>query len=268
MIDLGKKNDWSSVYQQPTPAEYLLFSRDNAYQVPDFACKHLHAILAEQSLRLQRPVNILDLGASYGIMSSLLLLEDMTLDRLTDFFVKNGKIRARTQAEIKQFFDQNKCPQTPLKFYLTDISQPAMKFAERMQLCEQAFCFDASQGVLTPELRTIIPQIDLYLAVGALAYIGDAFFAAILPVIQQSQRLPLFAFTVYRTFYPDTLEQLFKRYGYQLRRVGGPLKQARRFANAQEQAWAIDQLHQRQIDTVGFEDDGYYACEFLLAAPA
>lgn len=265
-IELSSKSDWSSVYSQPTPSGYLLHARQNEYQVPDFACQHLRPLIKAQAERFQRPINVLDLGASYGILSSLLLF-NLTFDELTDFFVEKEHSKTLDWDEIEDFFSRQTHTRDQLKFYLTDISQPAMDFATRLNLCERAFCLDMKQGELTDELRETIGFIDLYIAVGSLAYIGDAFFAEILPIITQGQCRPLFAFTVYRSFYPKTLAQLFSQYGYRLQRIGTPLKRGRRFASDDEQAWAINQLCQQQINPAGFEDEGYYACEFLLAAP-
>ena len=48
----------------------------------------------------QRPIKIVDIGASYGIISTL-LLHDLTMAQLIDFFIKRDGAKEPTWAEIE-----------------------------------------------------------------------------------------------------------------------------------------------------------------------
>lgn len=82
------------------------------YRIPD-QTKPLYKHLTERMGNyLKRPINILDLGSSYGINSALLNFE-LIMSELDDFFIKNPKPSLK---EVHDFFDElpNKNPN--LKF--------------------------------------------------------------------------------------------------------------------------------------------------------
>ena len=57
------------------------------YRIPD-STKPLYLSLAQQLFnKLHRPVNVLDLGSSYGINSALMKY-NLTMAQLDDFFLK------------------------------------------------------------------------------------------------------------------------------------------------------------------------------------
>jgi hypothetical protein len=268
-MDISAKEDWSAVYVQPTPASYLQTVSTREYGVPDYALQYLRPLLKKLHTEFQRPLNIIDIGASYGIISTLLRY-DLTMTQLIDFFVENEQPQQRTWAEIEKFYFAQDIRHPEYKFYLADNSQPAMAFSERVQVCEQAYCFEMRHEALPKELKPIIEITDLFIATGSLGYIGEYFFHQIFPIISNQHLSPLFAFVVYRAFYSAysaKIEKMFNDYNYTLIKSKVPFKKGRKFANLSEQEAAIKSLHQRNIDTVGFEDDGYYAGEFYLGVP-
>ena len=265
-MDINAKQDWSEEYTQPTPASYLQIVSQREYNVPDYALKFLRPLLKMLHTDFQRPVNVFDIGASYGIMSTL-LLHDLKMEQLIDFFIDDGLPKEHTWEEIENFYLNQDIRHTEYKFYLSDNSLAAMNFSERVQVCENAFCFDMKHEALSVDLKDKITTIDLYVATGSLGYIGDNFFQQIFPIISNNCFSPLFAFVVYRAFYSSEIERLFKKYNYTLIKSSRPFKRARRFASESEQEKAIKSLHERNIDTTNFEDQGYYACEFYLGVP-
>ncbi|MEB3343753.1 hypothetical protein [Okeania sp.] len=265
-MDIGKKADWSNVYVQATPASYLEIVSQQEYGVPDYGIQYLRPLLKMLYGKRQLPINIVDIGASYGIISTL-LLHDLTMAELIDFFIENDNSQKRTWEEIERFYQHQDIRHTEYKFYLSDSSQPAMDFSERVQVCEKAYCFDMRHEPLPEDLKQIIETTDLFIATGSLGYIGEYFFRQIFPIISQNSLSPLFAFVVYRAFYSSKIEKVFQDYNYTLLKSSVPFKKGRKFASALEQENTIASLHQRNIDTVGFEDEGFYACEFYLGVP-
>ena len=265
-MDISKKADWSEVYVQPTPASYLQIVSQQEYRVPDYALRYLRPLLKMLYTKQQRPINIVDIGASYGIMSTL-LLHDLTMAQLIDFFVENNCVQERTWEEIERFYKYQDTRHREYKFYVSDNSQQAMDFSERVQVCEKAYCFDMRNEAIPEELKQIIETTDLFIATGSLAYIGEYFFQQIFPILSRNSCSPLFTFVVYRAFYSYEIEKLFQDYNYTLIKSSVPFKKGRKFASVLEQQNTITSLHQRNIDTVGFEDEGFYACEFYFGVP-
>jgi len=265
-MDINAKADWSEVYVQPTPASYLQTVSKMEYGVPDYALQYLRPLLKMLHTEFQRPINIIDIGASYGIISTL-LLHDLTMAQLIDFFVEKEQTKKRTWEEIERFYMNQDIRHTEYKFHLSDNSQPAMDFSERVQVCEKTYCFDMRHEALPVEFKPIIEKTDLFIATGSLGYIGEYFFQQIFPIISNNHLSPLFAFVVYRAFFSPEIEKVFKGYNYTFIKSSIPFKKGRRFVSISEQEKAIKSLHQRNIDTVGFEDEGFYACEFYLGVP-
>ena len=265
-MNINSKADWSKVYIQPTPTSYFQIVSKMQYGIPEYSLQYIRPILKKLHTKLKRPVNIVDLGASYGIISSLLLF-DLKMEQLIDFFVEDDKIKQPTWEEIEKFYRAKKKVHPEYKFYLSDNSQPAMSFSERVQICEKSYCFDLSKEVLPLDFQKIVKKTDLFIATGSLGYIGDYFFRQIFSILSSQKRFPLFAFSIYRAFYPTAIEKVFKQYNYSLIKSNVILKKGRKFASELEQKNAIESLHQKNINTVGFEDEGFYAGEFYLCCP-
>lgn len=122
-MDFSVKADWSDVYVQPTPASYLKIVSKQEYGVPDYALQYLSPLLKMLHTEFQRPVNIIDIGASYGIISTL-LLHDLTMSQLIDFYISDEE--NLTWKEIEKFYMNQDIRRTEYRFYLSDNSQPAM----------------------------------------------------------------------------------------------------------------------------------------------
>ena len=60
---------------------------------------------------------------------------------------------------------------------------------------------------------------------------------------------------------------MFQDYDYTLLKSSVPFKKGRKFASVLEQQNTIESLHQKNINTVGLEDEGFYACEFYFGVP-
>ena len=262
-MNFSKKDDWSDVYVQPTPASYLQSVSQKEYRVPEYALQYLRPLLKILYVERKRPLTIVDLGASYGIISTL-LLHDLTMEQLINFFVENNQSQKRTWEEIERFYAHQKIRHTEYNFYLLDNSKSAMDFSESVHVCEKAYCFDLAHEPLPEDFKRIVETTDLFIATGSLGYIGKYFFEQIFPILSHKPFSPLFAFVVYRAFYSSEIEKVFQNYDYTLLKSSTVFKKGRRFANVLEQQNAIISLHQKNIDTVGFEDEGFYSCQFYL----
>jgi len=100
MRELEVKKDFTNIYAQKTPYSYLKEMQVLQYRIADHT-KPLYLSLAEQLYdKLQRPINILDIGSSYGINSAL-LKHNLVMSELDDFFLTKDE---PTIKQTKQFF--------------------------------------------------------------------------------------------------------------------------------------------------------------------
>jgi hypothetical protein len=267
MDELVVKKDFTDIYSQKFPDDYLEEMKRLHYRIPD-KTKPLYLSLAEQLCKkLSRPINILDIGSSYGINSALMKY-DLEMSDLDDFFLQED---STSLEQTRQFFE--KIPSNDnLNFYQVDISNPPLKFSEDVNLCKKGICVNLETGSLPIKE---IPSFDMIIATGCIGYIGFKAFSNLFELIKKQQTKysqsdidkPIFAFSVLRIFDMDKIQQSFDYYGYSLVRTDlDPIRQ-RRFSDSDERHQTISLLNSKGIDAKGLEDDGHFYAHFYVACP-
>lgn len=264
--ELVVKKDFSDIYHKKFPAQYLKEMGDLEYRIAD-QTRPLYQHLAQRIVnRLKRPVKILDLGSSYGINSALLNYE-LVMSELDDFFLQNNHDISIN--EVQNFFEDlpNKNPN--FEFYLVDISRPALEFATKVGLCNDAFCVNMEKDDIPSNFKRTINEIDLIISTGCIGYIGKKSFERLFDsLIKTGEKpLPVFAFSVLRMFPMDEIQEVFLNNNFSLVKTKvGPLRQ-RRFYNQEEQSKTINLLKDRNINTDGLEENGYFYANFFVGGP-
>ena len=268
MDELKVKKDFTDIYTQDSPYEYLKEMDRLEYSIPDSTKPLYNSIIEYLEDTVSRPINVLDLGSSYGINSSLMKY-NLTMSELNDFFLNGSE---PTKKEIIQFYD--KCNNNDnMNFYQIDISKEALKFSEEMNLCERGMNVDLEAEKLN--LLESLPKMDLVIATGCIGYIGYKAFSNLLKVIKNRQSnsieseikyiAPIFAFSVLRIFDMEDIEEVFKAYDYTIvKRDIKPIRQ-RNFSDPKEKAQTVSLLHDMEINTKRYEDDGNFYADFYIA---
>jgi hypothetical protein len=268
MEELKIKKDFTDIYTQNSPVEYLKELGKLGYSISDSTKPLYNSIIEQLENRLSRPINVLDLGSSYGINSSLMKYK-LTMSELSDFFLNGSE---PTKKETKQFYE--KCTiNDNMNFFQIDISKEALKFSEEMNLCEIGLAVDLEDENL--DLLKSLPKTDIVIATGCVGYIGHKAFLNLLKVIKNRQSnsieskteyvTPIFAFSVLRMFDMKNIEEAFATYGYSI--VKSDIKPIiqRSFSDPKEKAQTVSLLHGMGIDTEKYEDDGNFYADFYIA---
>jgi len=260
-MKIKDKMDWHKIYTAETPVPYMQFSLAKEYTTPDFSIKYFRPLLKKLYKDLQRPLNIMDLGASYGIISTL-ILKDISWEDLIHFYVANS----HSSEEIERFY-KNLVHDDKYKFYLVDASHPAMKFMNKVGACEKAFTFDLQQNNLKDELKEVIKQIDIFTIVGAINYIETSFFNKILEISCELNKMPLIAIAAYPILYEDVMsiqfEKLLEQYDYQI--IKGEKSGIGRRASPKEHNIILEEGKYKQYPICQHERIGYFSASFYLA---
>jgi len=180
MNELKVKTDFTNIYTQDSPYEYLKEMDRLEYSISDSTKPLYNSIIKEIKKNLSRPVNILDLGSSYGINSSLMKY-DLTMLELNEFFLTGIK---PTKKEIKKFYNECK-NKNDMNFYQIDISKEALLFSEEMNLCIKGMDMDLEDE--KRNLLELLPEMDIVIATGCVGYIGYKAFLNLLKVIKNRQ---------------------------------------------------------------------------------
>lgn len=265
MKELKVKKDFTNIYTQKTPFAYLKEMKRLSYRIPDHT-KPLYLSLAKQLFEKQnRPVNIIDIGSSYGINSALLKY-DLKMSDLDDFFLTDPHpTNQQTQEFFGEFFENK-----TMNFYQIDISKPALQFSEDAGLCKKGF--DVNLETCNIELLKDLPRFDLVIATGCIGYIGYKAFVTLFELINNrkddfTNTAPMFAFSALRIFDMKNIKRTFEYYGYSLVKTDlEPICQ-RQFSNADEKSQTLSLLHGMGIDTKQYEEKGNFYADFYVASP-
>lgn len=272
MEELVVKKDFTNIYTKDSPYEYLKEMKRLSYRIPDYT-KPLYIQIAQQLVdKLKRPINIVDLGSSYGINSSLMKY-DLSMSELDRFFLKKNS--PPTRHNSFEFFKKQDNQNSNFNFYQIDISESALRFSEDVGLCKHSICINLESNY--QKLPDDFFPIDMVIATGCIGYIGYKAFSNLFEMIKkqksnlpQSNTLdifPTFAFSVLRIFDIQKISKTFDHYGYSLKKIDlQPIPQ-RQFADFEEKNQTLSLLHSKEIDTKCYEDDGNFYADFYVGIP-
>jgi hypothetical protein len=268
MNELKIKKDFTDIYTQNSPYEYLKEMDRLEYDISDSTKPLYNSIIEQLKETSSRPINVLDLGSSYGINSSLMKY-NLTMSELNNFYLNGTE---PTRKETKQFYKE--CTSNDnMNFYQIDISEEALNFSEDMDLCERGMNVDLEAEKL--DLLGSFPKIDVVIATGCIGYIGYKAFVNLLKVIKNRQSnyielgkkyvAPIFAFSVLRMFDMNDIEEVFEMYDYSIVKSDIKPIHQRSFSDSKEKDQTISILHDMKINTEKYEDDGNFYADFYIA---
>jgi hypothetical protein len=102
MNELKIKKDFTDIYTQNSPYEYLKEMDRLEYDISDSTKPLYNSIIEQLKETSSRPINVLDLGSSYGINSSLMKY-NLTMSELNNFYLNGTE---PTRKETKQFYKE------------------------------------------------------------------------------------------------------------------------------------------------------------------
>ena len=268
MNELKIKTNFTDIYTQNSPYEYLKEMDRLEYSISDSTKLLYNSIIKQIEKTVSRPINILDLGSSYGINSSLMKY-NLTMLELNNFFLSGSD---PTKKETRQFYEECKNNDN-MNFYQIDISKEALKFSQEMNLCKKGINVNLETEKLN--LLESLPKIDIVIATGCVGYIGYKAFLNLLKIIKNRQLnskksekefiTPIFAFSVLRMFDINDIKEVFERYDYSLVKSDIKPIHQRNFSGVKEKEQTISLLHEMKIDTKKYEDAGNFYADFYIA---
>ncbi|MDG2304489.1 MAG: hypothetical protein P8R42_07495 [Candidatus Binatia bacterium] len=243
------------------------------YQIGEQAKPYLSA--ATEFLRArndsEQPVQMLDLGCSYGVASALVKY-GCSLEELLAFFDNRApEARPECVQSTKRWLEAVP-PQQDMGVVGFDSSESAIAFGQATGLLDAGIAHDLEQpGVsATPAERQIVRSSNLLVSTGAVGYITERTFSQVLAELGKDhpgEFGPAAVLTVLRMFDIEPIERCFANAGLEFAPLPGVLLPQRAFADEQEKNEIISILSDRDIDTEGAESDGVLFAEVWLAAP-
>lgn len=262
------KASFDTVYTAPTPHRYLNSMRAVDYRMADCMNPYLSAVV-DASIVPQKPVNVLDVGCSYG-MSGALLKTGCTYRELVTFYQKEGcPVYASCVVESRGWLDSHGI-RKDVRIVGFDSSREAVRFATASHMIDQGITCDLEKEVeqLTADQANLIQGCDVLLSTGAIGYVTDKTVNPILDRFgtETTGTLgPVAVISVLELFDPAPISEAFVQHGYRFEQLPVRLPQ-RRFVNEEEREDVFETLEQRGVKTDSLKMETELFARLCIAA--
>ncbi len=267
------KASFDDVYTAPTPHSYIASMAKNGYEIGEQARPYCTA--AAELLREHNgdawPVQMLDVGCSYGIGSAFVKY-GCSFDEMVAFFATRAPEEYHATCEAMRMWLNIVPPACDVRVVGLDSSEPAIRFAVDAGLLDGGLARDFERSNLNPtdEDNTWFRSCNLVISTGAIGYVTERTFNIVLRHLGKDHpgdSGPFAVVTGLRMFDITPIKTVFEEHGFQFESVPGVRLPQRRFANAEECEKVLSLLHDRGIDTRDWEDRGKHYAYLFIAAP-
>lgn len=255
------------IYDKPDPRTYFRKLKGLDYGLPGLAKHIVLELISFLQGNREEPIDILDVGCSYGVNAAL-LKHDMSM---TDLYAHWGQKRLEDAspeevlAYDKRFFSVAK-QQDNIRMLGLDAAEKAVSYAEEAGLLDEGLALDLESEPLPAGSAEDLQSVDLVISTGCVGYVTETTFQRLLPAVLQDQP-PWFANFALRTFPFERIARILAESGYVTEKIEGCTFKQRRFASSEEQAAFVERLENSGFDTSGKEAEGYSHAEFYLSRP-
>jgi hypothetical protein len=253
-------------YNQPDPRAYFTTLREFDYRIAGEAQPVMRtAMEAVRSHRSLETVKVADLGASYGINAALLKC-DITLDDLNELYA-DPDIAEISRNELldrdRRFYAEHDCDRS-VETVGIDPAANAIGYGVDVGLLNHGVTANLEEAPLGPGDASALAGTDLVMSTGCIGYVSETSIEKLLDATAKER--PWMAHSVLRMFSFEPYRELLEERGYVTERMEGTLLQ-REFANDEERAHVIENLHELGIDPAGKESEGWYHASVFLSRP-
>lgn len=254
------------VYNKPDPRPYFSALQAFDYSIPGEAAPVFRQVIAAlRETGETQPLNLVDLGCSYGVNAAI-LKHGLSMDELYGRYA--GAETADLDRDIliardRDFYTDN--PADPdLEFFGLDVADKAIDYAVETQMLDGGIAANLETGALPDTAAEPVSEADLVISTGCIGYARQSTLKKIIEAGDGNP--PWMAHFVLRMFPYEPFDDLLSEYGYVTEKLPGTFRQ-RRFASAAEEARVLDNLAALGIDPSGKEAEGWYHAEFHLSRP-
>ncbi len=261
-----KKQNFDSVYNEASPAQYFLAMRELAYEIPESSKATTDAIIMHllNSCDCDH-LNILDIGCSYGVNASVIKC-GVPLQTLFNRY--DDKEDRSDQIRRDQEFYSSIPRRSELNFIGFDSANNAVDYAKEIGILAGAFSgnFENATGGDNPFLTNpnAAQNIDMILSTGCVGYVTERTFAGILDQ-PESARPKIVASYVLRMFDYGPIARCLADRDYETKRLVGQHFRQRRCANQGERDLVLSQVTEHGLNPYTDEVDGYLCADLYLS---
>jgi carnitine O-acetyltransferase len=267
------KANFDDVYTAPTPHAYIASMAKNGYEIGEQALPYCSA--AAELLRERNgdawPVQMLDVGCSYGIGSAFVKY-GCSFDEMVAFFSSRAPREYGAACEAMRAWLNIGPAASDVRVVGLDSSEPAIRFAMDAGLLNGGLARDFEQPDVDPtdQDSAWLRSCNLLISTGAIGYVTERTLDVVLHHLGKSHPGdfgPFAVVTILRMFDFSPIETVFEKHGFTFGAVPGVRLPQRRFSDMAERQKVLSLLHDRSIDTREWEDRGRQYADLFIAAP-
>jgi hypothetical protein len=260
------KANFDDIYVKDDPRSYFSVLGALDYMIPDVAAPVVRQILGAFAKRYGRKPRVLDVGSSYGINAAVHRFP-VNFAGLRRRYAGH-EMAALTPAEVADL-DRSYYASWPDKGLATfvglDASEPAIRYSKNVGLIEDGIVANLEEEPLTAEAKDTLNDVDIVLSTGAVGYVSDKTFGAILDAVPRSVWVVSF---VLRMFPYDRLATLFGERGLVTEHLQSALFAQRRFIDLEEFESCLNHVADDGLDSRGLEARGLLQASLFVSRPA
>lgn len=267
------KADFNSIYTEPTPHKYITTMAEYGYRIGEQSRPYFRSAvqLLEELNGEALPVQMLDIGCSYGIGSALVKY-GCSFDELTAFYSTRAPTDYISCCDATRMWLNVVPPVCNIRCVGLDSSAPAINFALNSRLLDAGIPRNYEQaGVLpTKSEAAWFQNCNLLVSTGAIGYVTERTLAKILCHLGKNhpgEYGPFAVVSILRMFDTQPIREVFEQFGLSFEPVPGIYLRQRRFINEKEKSDVLNILGERGITTKGMEDTGELYCRLYIAGP-
>lgn len=267
------KADFDEAYVAPTPHLYIDQMARHGYEIGEQARPYCAA--AAELLRAHNgeawPVQMLDIGCSYGIGSAFVRY-GCSFDEIVAFFTSRAPTDYRAACEAMRMWLNVTPPACDVRCVGLDSSAPAICYAVEAGLLDGGIArsFEEPGADPTPEEVTWFRSCNLLICTGAIGYITERTLDIVLKHLGRDnpgEVGPFAAVTILRMFDERPVAESFERHGFTFQHVPETRLPQRRFTDVHEREGVLAAVRARGLDPTGWEDQGKHFADLYVAAP-
>ncbi|MEI2384522.1 hypothetical protein [Breoghania sp. JC706] len=249
------------------PREFFRVLQPLGYRLPDAAKPVLDRLIGRLAATRGGPVNLLDLGAAYGINAAILKY-DLSIGELYSHWSQSHLERTEPHEIIAldhRFFAALRAKRD-ITVTGIDMAPKAIAFALEAGLLDAGFAVNLEAEALPEAARPALAGIDLVTTTGGVGTVNARTFERLLPALTKPER-PWFANFVLRTAGFDDVAAMLAEHGYVTEKLEDTPFIQRRFADREERERAFAGLAARGRSPLPLEEKGLMVAEFFLSRP-
>jgi hypothetical protein len=261
-------SDFHRIYKARDPRSYFKVSSQLGYTLPELAAPVLFQLVGQLIRQKGRPVTILDIGCSYGILAAIMRY-GLNLKQLRDRYAA-GPIQALSSDHLVSY-DANYFAGWPrsddVRFIGLDCSAAAVAYALRVGLIEEGLVVDLETDVPNQRACSVISRVDLIVSIGAVGYTSEKTFTKLLKPFP-SGHAPWIASFVPRMIDYANIAEIISQHNLTTERLDGVTFAQRCFRDSAEFHDVIRLIQARGIDPSGKEAEGVRHAELFVSRPS